>query len=216
MGVHTKLRWGGRVEDGEWETERGEFKEGRSELERGNSLETPNVWVLSSFHPKVWKQPPPPQCFGFCPLFTLTVLSRRAGSDVDATAAAHWTRKPRHYHVSTRQVLLQLHFCRRDLRRSECRLQKKTTIWIPRLWPLWLDARAGEGLLGFGVGGGGIFVPMLNLVVGFDTKSAAALSKCSFCSYSVILSVKFNLGANYRRWEFCRHDHGGVCVFCVV
>ena len=32
---------------------------------RGNSLETPNVWVLSSFHPKVWKQPPPPQCLGF-------------------------------------------------------------------------------------------------------------------------------------------------------
>lgn len=29
-----------------------------------------------------------------------------------------------------------------------------------------------------GVGGGGIFVPMLNLLVGFDTKSAAALSKC--------------------------------------
>ncbi|XP_048504104.1 sulfite exporter TauE/SafE family protein 4 isoform X3 [Beta vulgaris subsp. vulgaris] len=36
-----------------------------------------------------------------------------------------------------------------------------------------------------GVGGGGIFVPMLTLIVGFDTKSAAALSKCtssrSFC-----------------------------------
>ncbi|XP_058109673.1 sulfite exporter TauE/SafE family protein 4 isoform X3 [Magnolia sinica] len=30
-----------------------------------------------------------------------------------------------------------------------------------------------------GVGGGGIFVPMLNLIVGFDTKSAAALSKCT-------------------------------------
>lgn len=30
-----------------------------------------------------------------------------------------------------------------------------------------------------GVGGGGIFVPLLNLVVGFDTKSAAALSKCT-------------------------------------
>jgi uncharacterized membrane protein YfcA len=29
-----------------------------------------------------------------------------------------------------------------------------------------------------GVGGGGIFVPMLTLIVGFDTKSAAALSKC--------------------------------------
>lgn len=29
-----------------------------------------------------------------------------------------------------------------------------------------------------GIGGGGIFVPLLNLVLGFDTKSAAALSKC--------------------------------------
>ncbi|KAK9168462.1 hypothetical protein Syun_000602 [Stephania yunnanensis] len=29
-----------------------------------------------------------------------------------------------------------------------------------------------------GVGGGGIFVPMLNLIVGFDTKSSAAISKC--------------------------------------
>lgn len=31
-----------------------------------------------------------------------------------------------------------------------------------------------------GVGGGGIFVPMLTLIIGFDTKSAAALSKCNF------------------------------------
>ncbi|KAA3463927.1 Sulfite exporter TauE/SafE family protein isoform 2 [Gossypium australe] len=31
-----------------------------------------------------------------------------------------------------------------------------------------------------GVGGGGIFVPMLTLIVGFDTKSAAAISKCKF------------------------------------
>ncbi|KAJ8433475.1 hypothetical protein Cgig2_020647 [Carnegiea gigantea] len=30
-----------------------------------------------------------------------------------------------------------------------------------------------------GVGGGGIFVSMLNLIVGFDTKSSAALSKCT-------------------------------------
>jgi uncharacterized membrane protein YfcA len=33
-----------------------------------------------------------------------------------------------------------------------------------------------------GVGGGGIFVPMLTLIVGFDTKSAAALSKCKLPS----------------------------------
>lgn len=33
-----------------------------------------------------------------------------------------------------------------------------------------------------GVGGGGIFVPMLTLIVGFDTKSAAAISKCNLKS----------------------------------
>ncbi|XP_068648300.1 sulfite exporter TauE/SafE family protein 4-like [Aristolochia californica] len=43
-----------------------------------------------------------------------------------------------------------------------------------------------------GVGGGGIFVPMLNLIVGFDTKSAAALSKCMIMGAS-ISSVWFNL-----------------------
>lgn len=29
-----------------------------------------------------------------------------------------------------------------------------------------------------GVGGGGIFVPMLRLIIGFDAKSSTALSKC--------------------------------------
>ena len=64
----------------------------------------PNVWGLSSFHPNVSKQPPPPQCLGFCLLFTPRLLSRRAGSDVDATAAAHRTRKPRRCHVTTSHV----------------------------------------------------------------------------------------------------------------
>ena len=60
---------------------------------------------MSSFHPNVSKQLPPPQClgfvlfspqcfetaastpmFGFCPLFTRTLLSHRAGSDVEATS----------------------------------------------------------------------------------------------------------------------------------
>ena len=40
-----------------------------------------------------------------------------------------------------------------------------------------------------GVGGGGIFVPMLTLIVGFDTKSAAALSKCLSLSLSLSLSL---------------------------
>ena len=70
---------------------------------RGNSLETPNVWVLSTFHPNVRKQPPPPQCLTRSGGCTPTLLSRRAGRDVDATAAADRTRTPRRCHVSTGQ-----------------------------------------------------------------------------------------------------------------
>lgn len=36
---------------------------------------------------------------------------------------------------------------------------------------------AAFGTVG-GVGGGGIFVPMLTLIIGFDAKSATAISKC--------------------------------------
>ncbi|XP_051130656.1 sulfite exporter TauE/SafE family protein 4-like [Andrographis paniculata] len=43
-----------------------------------------------------------------------------------------------------------------------------------------------------GVGGGGIFVPMLTLVVGFDTKSAAAISKCMIMGASAS-SVWYNM-----------------------
>jgi uncharacterized membrane protein YfcA len=31
-----------------------------------------------------------------------------------------------------------------------------------------------------GVGGGGIFVPMFTLIIGFDQKSSTALSKCRY------------------------------------
>jgi len=38
-----------------------------------------------------------------------------------------------------------------------------------------------------GVGGGGIFVPMLTLIVGFDQKSATAISKCkNFHSFLIL------------------------------
>ncbi|KAF3642621.1 hypothetical protein FXO38_21027 [Capsicum annuum] len=43
-----------------------------------------------------------------------------------------------------------------------------------------------------GVGGGGIFVPMLTLLLGFDTKSAAAISKCMIMGASAS-SVWYNL-----------------------
>jgi len=32
-----------------------------------------------------------------------------------------------------------------------------------------------------GVGGGGIFVTMLSIIIGFDQKSATAISKCKHC-----------------------------------
>ncbi|KAH7689808.1 Transmembrane protein TauE-like protein [Dioscorea alata] len=51
-----------------------------------------------------------------------------------------------------------------------------------------------------GVGGGGIFVPMLNLVVGFDTKSAAALSKCMIMGASAS-SVWYNLRVSHPSKE---------------
>lgn len=47
-----------------------------------------------------------------------------------------------------------------------------------------------------GIGGGGIFVPMLTLIVGFDTKSAAALSKC-ITFFVFIFLFCFNLYAMF-------------------
>ena len=44
---------------------------------RGNSLETPDVWGLSSFHPNVSKQLPPPKCLGFV-LFSPRCFYHRA------------------------------------------------------------------------------------------------------------------------------------------
>lgn len=39
-----------------------------------------------------------------------------------------------------------------------------------------------------GVGGGGIFVPMLSLIVGFDPKSSTAMSKCKNISFELQFS----------------------------
>ena len=49
-------------------------------------------------------------------------------------------------------------------------------------WPIVVGTIVGAFGAAFGsvggIGGGGIFVPMLNIIVGFDPKSASALSKC--------------------------------------
>ncbi|KAK1367745.1 Transmembrane protein TauE like [Heracleum sosnowskyi] len=43
-----------------------------------------------------------------------------------------------------------------------------------------------------GVGGGGIFIPMLTLVIGFDSKSATAISKCMIMG-AAVSTVYYNL-----------------------
>lgn len=63
-----------------------------------------------------------------------------------------------------------------------------------------------------GVGGGGIFVPMLTLIVGFDTKSAAALSKCMIMGASAS-SVWYNLRVRHPTREVPILDYDLALLF---
>ncbi|KAK4392116.1 Sulfite exporter TauE/SafE family protein 4 [Sesamum angolense] len=69
-----------------------------------------------------------------------------------------------------------------------------------------------------GVGGGGIFVPMLTLIIGFDTKSAAAISKCKNEAYelricvAVCAFVPFVGGLVLK----LRYDNGSVSIIGLV
>lgn len=51
---------------------------------------------------------------------------------------------------------------------------------------------AAFGTVG-GVGGGGIFVPMLTLIIGFDQKSSTAISKCKSFLTGFVLFYSFQL-----------------------
>ncbi|KAF1002177.1 hypothetical protein AG4045_008302 [Apium graveolens] len=70
---------------------------------------------------------------------------------------------------------------------------------------------SGLGTVG-GVGGGGIFVPMLTLIVGFDTKSAAALSKCMIMGASAA-SVWYNLNVRHPCREVPIIDYDLALLF---
>ncbi|KAK9733414.1 hypothetical protein RND81_04G066800 [Saponaria officinalis] len=63
-----------------------------------------------------------------------------------------------------------------------------------------------------GVGGGGIFVPMLTLIVGFDTKSAAALSKCMIMGASGA-SVWYNIRVEHPTKEVPILDYDLALLF---
>ncbi|KAI5395801.1 hypothetical protein KIW84_062110 [Lathyrus oleraceus] len=91
-------------------------------------------------------------------------------------------------------------------------------IW-PELKPSWKLVLAT--VIGFfgsacgtvgGVGGGGIFVPMLNLLLGFDAKSAAALSKCMIMGASAS-SVWYNLRVAHPTKEVPILDYDLALLF---
>ncbi|KAJ0074985.1 hypothetical protein Patl1_34212 [Pistacia atlantica] len=58
---------------------------------------------------------------------------------------------------------------------------------------------AAYGVVG-GVGGCGMFVAMLNLIIGFDTKSAAAISKCMITGATAITNF-YNIKRRYPTLE---------------
>lgn len=62
-----------------------------------------------------------------------------------------------------------------------------------------------------GVGGGGIFVPMLILIIGFDAKSATAISKCMVTG-AAISTVFFNLKLRHPTLDIPMIDYDLVLL----
>ncbi|KAH1216891.1 Sulfite exporter TauE/SafE family protein 4 [Glycine max] len=98
------------------------------------------------------------------------------------------------------------------------RVSETLKVW-PDLEPSWrLLLATVIGFLGSacgtvgGVGGGGIFVPMLNLILGFDTKSAAALSKCMIMGASTS-SVWYNVRVPHPTKEVPILDYDLALLF---
>ncbi|KHN48208.1 hypothetical protein glysoja_007877 [Glycine soja] len=98
------------------------------------------------------------------------------------------------------------------------RVSETLKVW-PDLEPSWrLVLATVIGFLGSacgtvgGVGGGGIFVPMLNLILGFDTKSAAALSKCMIMGASTS-SVWYNVRVPHPTKEVPILDYDLALLF---
>jgi uncharacterized membrane protein YfcA len=92
-----------------------------------------------------------------------------------------------------------------------CRVQEMVLGWQIVLGTLIGFFGAAFGSVG-GVGGGGIFVPMLTLIIGFDPKSSTAISKCenltpSSCMHAMKATVRV-LHIIYFVSSFC------VLCFC--
>ncbi|XP_030491790.2 sulfite exporter TauE/SafE family protein 3 isoform X1 [Cannabis sativa] len=91
---------------------------------------------------------------------------------------------------------------------------------------VWPDMKLGwrivvGGIIGFlgaafgsvgGVGGGGIFVPMLTLIVGFDEKSSTAISKCMVMG-GAVATVFYNLRQRHPTLELPIIDYDLALLF---
>ncbi|KAK7406685.1 hypothetical protein VNO78_08315 [Psophocarpus tetragonolobus] len=92
--------------------------------------------------------------------------------------------------------------------------------------PVWPDMKFGwriivGSIIGFlgaalgsvgGVGGGGIFVPMLALIIGFDPKSSTAISKCMIMGAS-ISTVYYNLRLRHPTLDMPLIDYDLALIF---
>ncbi|KAK4769261.1 hypothetical protein SAY86_027411 [Trapa natans] len=102
------------------------------------------------------------------------------------------------YLLSASSVAVMATFFLYDGSNGAKSLSSTTKVWPELAFGWKVVVATGIGFIGSacgtvgGVGGGGIFVPMLTLIVGFDTKSAAALSKCMIMAASAS-SVWYNL-----------------------
>ncbi|KAH9614659.1 hypothetical protein KSS87_013114 [Heliosperma pusillum] len=63
-----------------------------------------------------------------------------------------------------------------------------------------------------GVGGGGIFVPMLTLIIGFDSKSSTAMSKCMIMG-AAVSTVYYNLKQRHPTLEMPVIDYDLALLF---
>lgn len=63
-----------------------------------------------------------------------------------------------------------------------------------------------------GVGGGGIFVPMLTLIIGFDSKSATAISKCMIMG-AAVSTVYYNLKQRHPTLDMPVIDYDLALLF---
>ncbi|KAM7255678.1 hypothetical protein ACFE04_008576 [Oxalis oulophora] len=98
------------------------------------------------------------------------------------------------------------------------RVGKYVHVWPPMKWGWKICVGSIIGFLGAafgsvgGVGGGGIYVPDLTLIIGFDSKSATAISKCMITG-AAASTVYYNLKLRHPQMEMPLIDYDLALLF---